>query len=52
MSQEDKDALFKPREGVKIPGAGEPAITAVTASQSKFSELESLFSKKKPEGQE
>jgi N utilization substance protein A len=52
MSQEDKDALFKPREGVKIPGAGEPAIAAASATQSKFSELESLFSKKKPEGQE
>lgn len=52
MSQEDKDALFKPREGVKIPGAGEPAIAAAAATQSKFSELESLFSKKKPEGQE
>jgi N utilization substance protein A len=52
MSQEDKDALFKPREGVKIPGAGEPVPAVAAATQSKFSELESLFSKKKPEGQE
>lgn len=52
MTQEDKDILFKPREGVKIPGAGEPVAAAATATNSKFSELESLFSKKKPEGQE
>ena len=52
MSQEDKDALFKPREGVRIPGAGEPVPAVATATQSKFSELESLFSKKKPEVEE
>jgi len=52
MPQEDKDALFKPREGVKIPGAGGDTAAPVTASvPSKFSELESLFSKKKPEGE-
>jgi len=51
MPQEDKDVLFKPREGVKIPGAGEPAAPATAAVSNKFSELESLFSKKKPEGE-
>jgi transcription termination/antitermination protein NusA len=50
MPPEEKDALFKPREGVKIPGAGEPAVPAAAAVPNKFSELESLFSKKKPEG--
>lgn len=52
MPPEDKEALFKPREGVKIPGVGEPAAaTAATSVPNKFSELESLFSKKKPEGE-
>ncbi|MDB5051094.1 MAG: hypothetical protein JWO30_4165, partial [Fibrobacteres bacterium] len=50
MPPEEKDLLLKPREGVKIPGAGEPVPTAV-AAPSKFSELESLFAKKKPEGE-
>jgi N utilization substance protein A len=52
MTPEDKEALLKPREGVKVPGVGEPAVTAAAATTSKFSELESLFSKKKPEGQQ
>jgi N utilization substance protein A len=51
MPPEEKDALFKPREGVKIPGVGETAVPAAAATSSKFSELESLFSKKKPEGE-
>jgi N utilization substance protein A len=51
MPPEEKEALLKPREGVKIPGAGEPALPTVTAVPSKFSELESLFAKKKPEGE-
>jgi N utilization substance protein A len=51
MPPEDKEALFKPREGVKIPGVGEPAAQAAATVPSKFSELESLFSKKKPEGE-
>jgi N utilization substance protein A len=49
MPPEEKELLLKPREGVKIPGAGEPI--AVAAAPSKFSELESLFSKKKPDGE-
>jgi len=52
MPPEDKEALFKPREGVRVPGVGEPAAQAAAATvPSKFSELESLFSKKKPEGE-
>jgi N utilization substance protein A len=51
MPPEDKEALFKPREGVKLPGVGEPAAPAAATVPSKFSELESLFSKKKPEGE-
>ncbi|MBW8888326.1 MAG: transcription termination factor NusA [Fibrobacteres bacterium] len=51
MPPEDKEALFKPREGVKIPGTGETAAPVTAAVPSKFSELESLFSKKKPEGE-
>ncbi len=51
MPPEDKEALFKPREGVKIPGVGEPAAPATATVSNKFSELESLFSKKKPEGE-
>jgi transcription termination/antitermination protein NusA len=50
MPPEEKDALFKPREGVKIPGLADTAVPAAAAVPSKFSELESLFSKKKPEG--
>jgi transcription antitermination factor NusA-like protein len=50
MPPEEKEVLFKPREGVKIPGLAEAAAPAVSAVPSKFSELESLFSKKKPEG--
>ncbi|MEO7424228.1 MAG: hypothetical protein ABI036_03515, partial [Fibrobacteria bacterium] len=50
MPPEEKELLLKPREGVKIPGAGEPVPTAV-AAPSKFTELESLFAKKKPEGE-
>ena len=50
MPPEEKEVLFKAREGVKIPGVGEPAA-AVAAAPNKFSELESLFSKKKPEGE-
>jgi transcription termination/antitermination protein NusA len=50
MPPEDKEALLKPREGVKVPGAGEP-VPAVAAVPSKFSELESLFSKKKTDGE-
>jgi transcription termination/antitermination protein NusA len=49
MPPEEKELLLKPREGVKIPGAGEPI--AVAAAPSKFSELESLFAKKKPDGE-
>jgi N utilization substance protein A len=49
MTPEDKEALLKPREGVKVPGVGEPVVTAAAATTSKFSELESLFSKKKPD---
>ena len=48
MPPEEKDLLLKPREGVKLPGA-EPI--AVAAAPSKFSELESLFAKKKPDGE-
>jgi N utilization substance protein A len=52
MGQDEKDTLFKPREGVRVPGVAESAITPVAAAApSKFSELESLFSKKKPEGE-
>ena len=51
MQQEEKDALFKPREGVKVPGGGETVTPVAVAAPSKFSELESLFSKKKPEGE-
>ena len=50
MPPEEKETLLKPREGVKVPGAGEPVPTV--SAPSKFSELESLFSKKKPEGEE
>jgi len=49
MPPEEKELLLKPREGVKIPGAGEPVVAASVPS--KFSELESLFAKKKPEGE-
>jgi N utilization substance protein A len=52
MTPEDKEALLKPREGVRVPGVGEPVVTAAAATTSKYSELESLFSKKKPEGQQ
>jgi transcription termination/antitermination protein NusA len=48
MPPEEKEQLLKPREGVKLPGA-EPI--AVAAAPSKFSELESLFAKKKPDGE-
>jgi N utilization substance protein A len=48
MPPEEKELLLKPREGVKLPGA-EPI--AVAAAPSKFSELESLFAKKKPDGE-
>jgi hypothetical protein len=51
LPPEEKDVLFKPREGVKIPGAGEQAAPAAGAPN-KFSELESLFTKKKPEAEE
>jgi N utilization substance protein A len=51
MPPEEKDALFKPREGVKIPGVGEAAAPVTSTVPNKFSELESLFSKKKPEGE-
>ena len=51
MQQEEKDILFKPREGVKVPGGGETVTPVAVAAPSKFSELESLFSKKKPEGE-
>ncbi|MEO6095915.1 MAG: transcription termination factor NusA [Fibrobacteria bacterium] len=47
MPPEEKELLLKAREGVKVPGAGEPI--AVAAAPSKFSELESLFAKKKPD---
>jgi N utilization substance protein A len=50
MPPEEKEVLFKAREGVKIPGLAETAVPAASAVPSKFSELESLFSKKKPEG--
>ena len=51
MQPEEKDGLLKPREGIKIPGVGEVVTPAIGAAPSKFSELESLFSKKKPEGE-
>jgi N utilization substance protein A len=50
MPPEEKELLLKPREGVKLPGVGEP-VPAVAAAPNKFSELESLFAKKKPEGE-
>jgi N utilization substance protein A len=50
MPPEEKEVLFKAREGVKIPGLAEAAAPAAAGVPSKFSELESLFSKKKPEG--
>jgi N utilization substance protein A len=50
MPPEEKEVLFKAREGVKIPGLAEATMPAASAVPSKFSELESLFSKKKPEG--
>ncbi len=49
MAAEEKEALLKPREGVKAPGA--PDAVPAAPAPSKFSELESLFSKKKPEGE-
>ncbi len=48
MPVEERDALLKPREGA-IPQTAE--TTGAAASSGKFSELESLFSKKKPEGE-
>ncbi len=48
MPVEERDALLKPREGA-TPRASE--TTGATAPSGKFSELESLFSKKKPEGE-
>jgi N utilization substance protein A len=47
MPAEERDALFKPREGLAPQGE----TVAATAASGKFSELESLFSKKKPEGE-
>ncbi len=53
MAQEEKDILFKPREGYKsVPINLEPAAAAIAAAPSKFSDLESLFTKKKPEGEQ
>jgi len=52
MPNEERDALFKAREGVKIPEVTDsPCAPSATNTRlsSKFSELESLFSKKKPE---
>jgi transcription termination/antitermination protein NusA len=48
MPPEEKEVLLKPREGVKAPDIVE---SVPAAAPSKFSELESLFSKKKPEGE-
>ncbi len=45
MPQEEKDILFKAREGVRLPGV-EAAIAAPTPVANKFSELESLFAPK------
>ncbi len=51
MQQEEKDILFKPREGIRVPGIAEAVAPSAPVVPSKFSELESLFSKKKPEGE-
>lgn len=46
MPPEERDALFKPREGAKTAPAGD---SLAAKAPSKFSELESLFTKKKTE---
>jgi transcription termination/antitermination protein NusA len=51
MGDDEKAALLKPREGFKVPTLAETIAPAVAAVPSKFSELESLFSKKKPEAE-
>ncbi len=48
MPAEERDALFKPREGAAPPTE---SATAPSLTSSRFSELESLFSKKKLEGE-
>jgi transcription termination/antitermination protein NusA len=48
MPVEEREALFKPREGIVAPAE---AVAAPLGASSRFSELESLFSKKKPEGE-
>jgi N utilization substance protein A len=49
MPVEEREALFKPREGIVAPAA--EAVAAPVGASSRFSELESLFAKKKPEGE-
>jgi N utilization substance protein A len=53
MPPEERDALFKPREGAPAAEEGEAlaAFPGRAAAASKFSELESLFSKKKADGE-
>ncbi len=48
MPADERDALFKAREGVALQGE---AAAAAPSATGKFSELESLFAKKKPEGE-
>ena len=47
MPEEERNALFKPRAGIET---GAEAVVAAPAS-GKFSELESLFAKKKTDGE-
>lgn len=51
LPPEERDQLFKPREGVKVPASpeGAPGVAPTPKVANKYSELESLFSKKKTE---
>lgn len=53
MPPEEKDELFRPRRPAGEAEGEEGAVSAAApAASSKFSELESLFAPKKPEGEE
>jgi N utilization substance protein A len=52
MPPEEKDELFRPRHAIAVPEGAEAAAAAGPAATTKFSELESLFAPKKPEGEE
>ncbi len=51
LPPEERDVLFKPREGAKVPASpeGVAGVASTPKVANKYSELESLFSKKKTE---